>query len=339
MAIVMATKIIAPNIWGWIADKTNQRMVIVRIGCLLAALLFSGVLVSHNYWWLVLILMGYSFFWNAALPQFEATTFTHLGDNVHRYSSIRVWGSVGFIIAVVVLGPVLTAYGISLLPVILLLLLGALWVMSLWVPERTSSHYHLSDVPLKKILQRPEVFTLLAICFLMQASHGPYYTFYTIYMESHGYGRSQIGQLWALGTCAEVGVFMLMHRLVPYFGLRRLLLTSLALTSLRWILIGILADNLGLIIFAQTLHAASFGVYHAVAIQLIHSNFTGKHQGKGQALYSSISFGAGGALGSLYSGYAWSSIGATMTYLIAAMISVCAFVLAWFSVPRDRGNN
>jgi PPP family 3-phenylpropionic acid transporter len=82
-------------------------------------------------------------------------------------------------------------------------------------------------------------------------------------------------------------------------------------------------------ISAQILHAASFGVYHAVAIQLIHNYFVGQHQGKGQALYSSVSFGAGGAIGSLYAGYTWESLGTTATFMIAAVVSLLAAFIAY----------
>ena len=90
MAIVMATKIISPNVWGWIADHTGKSMFIVRIGCLLATLCFAGVFFGNHFWWLVLVMVAFSFFWNAALPQLEATTFNHLGEHSHRYSGIRL---------------------------------------------------------------------------------------------------------------------------------------------------------------------------------------------------------------------------------------------------------
>jgi len=334
MALVMATKIISPNVWGWIADHTGKPMAIVRLGSLAAAVAFSAVLFGHSFLWLAVVMTVFSFFWNASLPQFEATTFSHLGNQLHRYSSIRLWGSIGFILAVTVLGSIFEAVGIGALPAILLTLMIGIWLMSLLVPERESpvvSHH----LPLRDVLRRPEVIALLVVCFLMQASHGPYYTFYSIYLEDHGYSRTLIGWLWALGVIAEVLVFMFMHRLVPRFGLRNIFLASLLCAALRWALIGLYVDSLPIMVFAQTLHAASFGIYHAVSIQLIHQYFTGRNQGRGQALYSSLSFGAGGAVGSLYSGYMWSSAGPLATYFLAAMIGAAAFVVAWRAVRLD----
>lgn len=332
VAMGMATRIIAPNVWGWIADHTGRRIVVVRIASLLAAVTFAGVFLGSGYWWLGLVMALFNFFWNAALPQFEATTMNHLGRNTHRYSSIRLWGSIGFIVLVAGLGPMLERYGTGILPSVLLALYTGIWLSSLAVPERAASHLHLEHEPLLDVLRRPAVAALLVACFLNQASHGPYYTFYSIYLEAHGYTHTLIGGLWAVGVVAEIGVFLVMPRLLLRYGARRLLLASLALTILRWALIAWFIDNFVLAVFAQTLHAASFGVYHAVSIHLIHKFFTGKHQGKGQALYSSLSFGIGGAVGSLYSGYVWSSISPAWAYGCAAFISLAALGIAWKNI-------
>ena len=336
MAIIMATKIISPNIWGWIADHTGRRMGIVRIGSLCAALAFAGVFFQDGFVWLAVVMMLFSFFWNAALPQFEATTFYHLGEQIHRYSSVRLWGSIGFIVTVWGLGGVMEGQGLQLLPWILFGLFAAIWINSLLVPEEAAGHLPLDHAPLRRILTQPRVVGLLLVCFLTQAGHGPYYTFYSIHMKAYDYSLGLIGGLWALGVIAEVGVFLLMHRLVPKFGLRNLLLISLLFAVVRWLLIGLFPEHLSVMLLAQCLHAATFGVYHAAAIQLIHTYFKGKHQGKGQALYSSLSFGAGGAIGSLYSGYVYDYFGALPMFVIAAGLSLLAFLIAWFSIPADK---
>ncbi|MEE4378978.1 MAG: MFS transporter [Candidatus Competibacteraceae bacterium] len=330
MAITLATKIVAPNLWGWLADHTGRRITIVRLACLLAMLSFIGVYgVGNSYIGLALVMLIFSFFWNAALPQFEAITLNHLGDDTHRYSSIRLWGSLGFIALALLGGFLAQRWGIAIIPTLLLVLFAALWLSSLAAPGKEAAHVHSKLPSFRQVLRQPLVVVLLLVCFLNQASHGPYYAFFSIYLEQLGYQTSTIGLLWDLGVAAEVGIFMLMPWLLPRLGARRLLMISLASASLRWVLIGYFATYLPLLMFAQTLHALSFGVYHAVAIHWIHQLFTGHHQGRGQALYSSISFGAGGAIGSLVAGYLWADWGAGGTYTLAAAVSALGWVLAW----------
>ncbi len=330
VAIIMATKIIAPNIWGWIADHSGRGMRIVRIAGLLSLLSFALVFVVQGYWAMALVMSLFSFFWNAALPQFEANTLNHLATDTHRYSGIRLWGSIGFILTVTALGLMFESQGSTrVLPWVLLGLFAAIWGTSLLVPEKVAPHPRHENPPLTAVLRQPVVISVLLVCFLIQASHGPYYTFYSLYLSNHGYSETLIGQLWALGVVAEIGVFLRMRHWLPRFGARQLLLWATALTALRWVMIALGVDSLGTLLVAQVLHAASFGLYHAVSIHLFHRLFRGRLQGRGQALYSSLSFGAGGALGSFAAGYLWQDIGAEWMYLAAALTALLALAIVW----------
>jgi len=334
LAIVMATKIVSPNLWGWMADHLGHRMPIVQLGSLLSALCFAGVLLHSGYWWMAAVMTGFSFFWNATLPQFEAVTMSHLGRATHRYSMVRLWGSVGFIFAVAGLGQLLDYSGPRVIPWTLLTAMIGIWAAGLWVPEARPEPRSEDPTRFLATLRRPGVLALLGVCFLTQAGHGPYYAFYTIYLEAHGYAAGLVGALWSLGVLAEIGVFLRMHHLLPRFGSRRLLLASLGLAGLRWVLIGWGVDHLEILVVAQLLHAATFGIYHAVSIHLINAYFCGSHQGRGQALYSSISFGAGGAVGSLYGGYLWDSAGPPAAFGLAAVASLMALYVGWRHVER-----
>lgn len=334
MAVIMATKIIAPNVWGWIADHTGRRMVIVRLASLLALLTFAGVFLARDFWRLALVMSLFSFFWNASLPQFEVVTFNYLGTRIHRYAQIRLWGSVGFILTVIALGQALEWRGAELVPQAVLVSFVGVWLASLLVPERDGPAAHDQQPTLVSVLKRPEVLAFLTVCLLMQAGHGAYYAFYSIYMKGHGYSSGMIGWLWAVGVIAEVVVFLGMHRLLHRFGAGRVLLASLSLAALRWLLTGGLPGYPLIMLGAQILHAATFGTFHAAAIHLVHHYFTGRHQGRGQALYSSLSFGAGGAIGSLYSGYLWTGIGPEKTFFVSAGVAALAALVAWKWIDR-----
>jgi PPP family 3-phenylpropionic acid transporter len=249
---------------------------------------------------------------------------------------VRLWGSIGFIASVAALGPVLDQFGVaSILPVLLLLMLG-IFIVSLLIPESACSVPQSNLEPLLDLFRRPEVVVFLLSCFLMQASHAPYYTFFTIYLGDHGYSNTVIGLLWALGVLCEVGVFLLMPRLEFHIGIRTLLVASFGIAALRWVLIALFPHNLPLLLAAQSLHAVTFGAYHASAVHLVHKFFRGRHQHRGQALYSSVSFGMGGAVGSFYSGYSWMWFGPTQTFMIAAVLAAIAGVAAFVFI-RGKG--
>jgi len=329
MAAMALTKVVSPIVWGWISDHTGKRSRVIRVGSFSAMICFCGVFAATSFWWLGLVIVLYSFFWNATLPQFEATTFNYLGGNSHRYSRVRLWGSIGFIVSDLLLGRGMDYLGVGILPWVVVSLFLSIWLFSLWVPNDSGQVHHHDHPNLWGVLKQPSVIALLLVCFLMQFSHAPYYTFYTLYLIDNGFTNTVVAMLWAIGVVAEILVFIVMQWLIEKIGLRKLLLASLLIAALRWYLIGHFVDNWPLLVLAQVFHAASFGIYHVSAIQLVNRYFIGKNQGRGQALYSSVSYGVGGALGSYISGNIWGQPdGATLTFNLSALAVVLAFAIS-----------
>lgn len=326
MATLALSKIVAPYIWGWIADKTGFHIRIVQITSLVSLLCFLPLLWVNSFWLVLWFMLLFSFFWNASLPQFEVVTLGQLGENRHRYSQIRLWGSLGFIVTVTLLGIIFQVFSIATLPVILLINFLFIWMSSLSVKEHHQPH--VTAAPIMSVLKNPRVIALFLTCFFMQASHGPYYTFYSLYMESLDYSSVSIGLMWSLAVLAEVVLFMFMYRLLNIKPASFWLILSLLLTTVRWILMAWFSDILMIVLLAQCLHAASFGMFHAAVIHLI-QDFFPHHHGRGQALYSAVSFGAGGAVGSLYAGGLWGTVSPTTTYLVAALIAFVGMLIAF----------
>ena len=335
-AFMVGTKVLAPNLWGWVADHTGRSLRVIRIASFFAMTLFAGFLYQQTFQWFAFVTVSFSFFWNAALPQFEAATLHHLKEEPHRYSHIRLWGSIGFIVTVLSVGYFLDLYSIKLLPFLIVSLLGCIWLISLLTPEISTAKASQAAIRIWQIVKQPEIIAFLLVYMLLQAAHGPYYVFFSIYLKQLGYSSSIIGLLWSLGAGAEIIVFILMRQLLKFVSLRRILLVSALLSILRWLMIAWYADNLWMLLGAQVLHAATFGTAHVTAIHLVQNYFGQHHQGKGQALYSSFSFGLGGTLGGLYSGYAWDVFGGQWVYSFAAILSFLAYIIAVIWVGRGK---
>lgn len=365
MSIQPVMRMVAPNVWGWLADggwedvrkvwrsatnrpaaspapegsappcrrSTGKRREVVVMAASLSALFYLGVFATTSFWGLFLVLALMSFFWSASMPLVEATTLTWLGKNTAHYGRIRSWGSVGFIVAVVGLGFAFDYIAIAwLLWAGLVCEIGML-IFARQMPATEVLAHHTDHQPIRSIVLQPRMLALFASCFLMSVAHGPYYTFFSIYLVEHGYAKSAVGGLWALGVICEIGVFFLMPRLVRRFGFVHILTASLALAVVRFMLIGWAVDYLLLILIAQTLHAATFGAYHAASLGLVHEHFQGRHQSRGQALFGSVTYGAGGMLGGLISGPIWQHWGATALYSFSAGTALLGLVLMAGSKP------
>jgi len=223
----------------------------------------------------------------------------------------------------------------ALLWVLLALLLGTLAMLML-VPDAPRSEHDHAHSPIAHVLRQPQVIALMVACALMAVAHGPYYTFYSLYLVDHGYSKGAVGWLWSIGVICEIAIFFWMSHLFRAVSLRAVLIASFALAAVRFIVIAWWADSLLLLVVAQTLHAASFGSFHAAALGYVHRFFRAPHQSRGQAIYTSLTFGLGGTVGAWYAGFAWEQLGPSLTFTGAALCAFAGAILLWrrLEVPR-----
>jgi len=204
MALPQVTRIIAPHLWGWLADATDQQARLLRVTALAGALCWLGIFASTTFLWICTVILALGFFLSAALPLVEATTLTHLGEHTGRYGAIRLWGSIGYIVAVVGVGYALDLFAVGALLWIVLISLGGTLAFAWLIPEAKAVPHAADQQPITHVLRRPEVIALITACALMAVAHGPYYTFYSIHLVGHGYSTGLTGWLWALGVICEL---------------------------------------------------------------------------------------------------------------------------------------
>lgn len=330
MSLLLVARIFSPAVWGWLADHTGKRARVVQVAAVSGFVSFCGFFAGESFVWIFCVMLLMSFFWSASLPLMEAITLSHLENATDKYGRIRSWGSVGFVLAVVGIGYLLEKVEIAwLLWVVLGLKLGIV-IFSYHIPEKEIMRHTAGLHSVRQICLRPEVMAFLLSSLLMLFAHGAYYTFFSIYLVEHGYDKGFVGWLWATGVICEIGIFFIMPWLMRHFRLKHILIFSFACAMLRFVLIGQYVDWPVVIVFAQILHAATYGAHHIAAMMVIHQFFQGRHQAKGQAIYTSTAYGVGGALGAVCSGYTWDWLGAEITFLISAAAALAGMVLiAW----------
>jgi len=333
MSLLQVTRVFAPAAWGWLADRFGRQAAVVRAAALAGMLVFLPVFWVRDFAGMFAVMLLIAFFWSASLPLVEAMTLGHLGKETARYGRIRLWGSIGFVLTVLGCGWWLDHASIDALPWLVLALLAGIAIFAWRLPEAPRQS-HPDATPLRDLLRRPAVWALLGACALMSVAHGPYYTLFSVYLAEYGYSKAAIGGLWAVGVVFEIGIFIVMPRLVARWGYLRILQATFWLGTLRFAVIALAVDSLPLLLAAQTLHAATFAAFHASAVAAVHEYFRGPHQAKGQALYTSLSFGVGGTLGGLLGGALYEAAGGEGAFLMSAVATALGGLILALSAAR-----
>lgn len=328
LGAMQLARVFAPNFWAWLADRSGERVKWLRISVTLGAIAFLAVFHVSAFVPVLLALVVHAFCAGGAVPLVEAITVGSLGPRMARYGAIRLWGSVGFLLAVIGVGAQLDYWPIASLLVTVSAILFVTIACVVVLPDSSGARRSTGE-PIGPIIRQRRVVALMLAAFLMAVAHGPLYSFFSIYLAASGYSKSGIGWLWALGVIAEIAIFWWQPRWSRRIGMHTVLAACLAIAITRFALIGWGIEWWPVIVLAQLLHGATFGGFHVAAIALVSREFGPGTQVRGQAVFMSVSYGAGGMIGALISGLLWEAIGPGWTFTCASIAAAVGLAVAW----------
>jgi PPP family 3-phenylpropionic acid transporter len=339
MALPQMLRIVAPPFWGWLADRGGRRVALLRgaaIGALVVLLLFPLASRPVEYAALMLLL----FFLTAAqMPIGEAIALDVAAGDAGRYGRMRLWGSVGFILAVVAGGPVLEAFGLRALPALMAAPMALLVAVTLTLREPPTVRPVASGAPVLVRLREPALLAFLASAFLMVFAHAALYAFFSLFLERHGYGTTAIGAIWGVGVAAEIVLFMLQRRLFERASPMRLLAFSFFVCALRFAMVAASGGALWVLLCAQTMHAVTFGLHHSASMAVLHRWFEPAQQARAQAAFIVVAYGFGGTLGGLASGWWWERVSPAATFNAAAAAAIAGWGAVLLAARFERGRD
>jgi MFS transporter, PPP family, 3-phenylpropionic acid transporter len=331
MSLWYATRMVAPTAWSLLAARAQRPVHWLRLGCALTLASFAAFVLPLGFAALFATMVVFCFAYNAVMPQFEALTLSHLDGRAERYGRIRVWGSIGFIAVVGLLGVVFDHVAVDWLPWLMLPLFAGL-LAAAFVNDYGRAHVERAagadEEGFWRRLHRPQVIAFFVVALLVQLSFGPYNTFYSIYLDAHGYRASALGLFWMIGVLLEIAVFFLSARIFARWSAASLLMASLIASALRWTATALWPESAVLMACAQALHALSFAGFFAAAMHFLAAFFPGAMNGHGQGVFYGFSSGVGGVLGALAAGQVWRLSGGETAFALAGVVALLAVAIA-----------
>lgn len=307
MSMLQITRIIGPFSWGWLSDYLSNRIGILRFCTCLAVIVFLFIFVLQSYISFFIWMFVLHTILSSLIPLSESATIHALfKDNSFdkRYGRLRLWGSIGFIVMVLLAGELFERTSIELYPYVGVLVFILLAITTFGMHEPKVERRKMVKGELLVILFNPDVRWFLLSGFFMIFAHAALYVFYSLYLADLGYDKFQIGLFWALGVLAEVVFFFFQSKVLSRLDAEVVLQGAFMVGVIRFILIAFFPIT-SVLIFAQLMHAGTFAAHHSAANKLLQRWFTGPVQARGQALMATISYGLGGTLGGLCAGWIW----------------------------------
>ena len=324
-----ATRLFSPYAWGWVADHTGRRerlLILAATGSLVASV---GFFVAGPYAWVATVTVTLFVCTAGVIPISESLLSYRVSSegklDVARYGRVRMWGSIGFVVAVTASGFALQAAGVGRFPWFATGLL-ALLLMAAWrLPEvREPVHAETVVTGALAVLRQPVVAWFFAGVFLTVLAHTSLYAFYSLYLSSLGYDKGAIGLLWTLGVVVELVWFYFQGRWTYRLSTHGWLLVAALVSVLRFAAIAAFGAWVLVLVVAQMLHALTFAAQHSACVAVISRHFPGRLRGRGQALYAILGYGASGVIGGVAGGALSESVGFAAVFWAASLAALGA---------------
>jgi PPP family 3-phenylpropionic acid transporter len=326
--------VLFPLIWGSLADRFHIRKPIYILCTALSTSIWAFYLFFFDFKSMLIITACYGIFYAPIISFLEAVTMDVLGREKISYGRIRAWGSISFIVMVLVLGKVIDLYALDI--ILILILAGSLILSAIAVAIPAVN-------PPKKDLLAPgagsllkkRVIVFLFCGFLMLVSHGAYYGFFSIHLENLGHGSTFIGIAWGLASTAEILVMIKSDKIFSRFSLENVLFFSFLVAAVRWIIL-FFADSSAVILLSQLLHAVTYGTFHMASILYIDHLTPDKAKTLGQAVNNGLTYGLGLMVGFFINGYVYEITGSSTLFLMSALIALAGGMLFQSYQLADR---
>jgi PPP family 3-phenylpropionic acid transporter len=330
LAMPQVARVFAPALWGWIADRTGWQRGIVVFAAFAVSGGFAVLYAVRGVPQIAVVMLLLSVLAAGAMPLVEAAALAATRAKPGSYGPVRLWGSIGFILAVVCTGFWLDRHDASTILDIVTGSAAIVCIAAFGIPRREAPAVSAPAARIGALLGRADVLAFFGACMCMSVAHGALYAFLSLHLEAAGYAKTAIGALWMLGSAAEIAVFVFLPPLMRRYSLRSLLIASFVCAALRFLLIGWAVEVLPLLVLALLMHAATFGLFHGASLATVHRLFSGRLEARGQALYASLTYGIGGAAGTLIAGWTWESLGPGLSFTVSALAGAMgAALVAW----------
>ena len=336
LAVIPLLTMLSPPIWGAVADRLrNKKAILLTVLCV-SALVFPCFWIGRSFLAAMVVMIVFAFFFTPSEPLADAITMEHLPRAGGDYGKIRLWGSLGFIFPLLLMGAILkSTFGAdigvrSLAPIFALFVLFRLLALAWATRLPAGDHLHLGGFDwraLRVLAVRPLV-VLAACAFISRLGTQGLYVFFSIYLDKLHVGDNLKGCFWAIGVLSEVVVMYFAARIMACISIKWLFALSLAASAIRLFAFSFPLSFTAIAVIAP-LQGLSFAAFHVPAVTYVNRIAPAHLRASGQTLLSALVAGLGGVIGAQLSGALAEEIGLLGLFRVMSVVvfvSLGAFV-------------
>lgn len=339
MSVTPAVMMILQPFWGWAADRTGIRRILVIT---LAATSVSaiGFLFVKTFFGFFIVLSLYAIFAASILSLMDSLVLSVRSD---KYGSIRLWRTIGYGVGAF-FGGLFKSQLLGFWSFVLHIALLAATFIFIWMTPDAKGSYDASKAERERFFDRfsfvksYKFIILMISLFLTGSMVKGYDNFFAVGLNNLKIPGIVLGSVWIIAMIPEIIMFRFLDRVVKRISPWVILVYGSLLYATRMLFLG-LFPVLWVWVVTQPVIGFAYGLWYFGSIRLVKELVGEKQQATGQAVFWAISYGAGGLFGSNLSGILVSFIGIYAFFRISTLVCIAsACVVAVLAYKINKKN-
>ncbi|WP_417899273.1 major facilitator superfamily domain-containing protein 6 [Bacillus haimaensis] len=335
MSISPVVMILIQPMWGVFSDYTqNPRQILIAtlFFTALAGFAFSFV---GGYAGLLVIAFLLAFSQSALVPISDSITLNYVQKTKGNYGSIRLWGAVGFAIAVLVSGK-LSEY-FSLIVIFYVFAIGLLiaMVVVFFLPKESQSmNVNIRD-GIGTLMKMPKFVLFLVTTFLI---FGPVFAnnfYFGLFITDIGGTVTGVGIAFLLAAGSEAPFMRFAGKWISKFGLHSIMISAALVSALRWVFY--FFEPPLYIVYATTIaQGFSVGLFIPAAMQYVRDIAPVNVRATAVSLYTAVGNGLGSWFCTFLGGYIAEYFSVAYVYLFFGILTFGGLGLILYIRQADQ---
>lgn len=333
MAISPLISLVGGPFWTGVADATHRHRLVMSMA-LAAAVILIFLLPFLRTFLPVLILISVYAFMSAPANSFaDSATMSMLADEKHLYGRVRMGGALGWGLGAPLAAVLIAKNGLS----------WAFWVYALltFIALLISQKFFYTEHKeqgsfwhgVRTLFANRQLALFLFMAFICGTAFATINNYLFAYMHQLKIDQSQMGYVLTIATVAELPVLFFADRLLIRFKPRGLLILAMAATGVRLLLFALFDSLTGILIF-QLINGFTFPVLWVAGVSYASENAPAGLSSTAQAVFGTMIFGFGAAVGGFLGGILLEKLGGQMMYAIFGMLVLFMLGIYIFAEPR-----
>lgn len=301
----------------------TKLVIIIPLLSLLLLLLFIPL---NSFQGILVVTIIFSLLYPMLLPLNETVASLLSKEGDVKYGSCRLWGSVGFITALVAVA-LLSNY-IGEKNIIYIMIFGCVIMFFsglIQTPNLLNKKITKKKISLLTFFKSPKFVICISICILIQGAHAAYYNYGVIYLKDIGINTSFIGFILILAVVAELIFFSIADRFFSKIKLSALFALASLASIIRWLMIFFFTNEVAFV-SSQLLHAFTFGLVHYTFMRYVNEEIDKELVPAAQGIYASLGMSLSTGILTFIGGYLY-SYSPNLPFLGMALVSLpCLFL-------------